>query len=195
MAKNRNLIKNTSYNFKLRSRPSFFIGAYIILGSILIKTIISGFTTDASPFGFLTVNYLESFIFICTLLVVIFSLLAFFFGNRKHERKIGNKVWNRNSKKMMWLLFCLLIILYLFEFYLLRIGQEAFIIPTFIIGYGLLLLALNFSKKISLYQFSIACFLIGFIPLFVDGFAFYSLIILGIAHCVFSFLNRISNDT
>ena len=191
MAKNKNLIKNTLYNFKLRSRPSFFIGTYIILGSLLIKTVISGFTTDASPFGFLTVNYLESFIFICTLLVVIFSLLAFFFGNRKHERKIGNKIWNRNSKKMMWLLLCLLTILYLFEFYLLRIGQEAFIIPTFIIGYGLLLLALNFSKKTSLYQFSIACFLIGFIPLFIDGFGFYSLITLGISHYIYAYLTKV----
>jgi hypothetical protein len=191
MAKNKNLIKNTLYNFKLRSRPSFFIGTYIILGSLLIKTVISGFTTDASPFGFLTVNYLESFIFICTLLVIIFSLLAFFFGNRKHERKIGNKIWNRNSKKMMWLLLCLLTILYLFEFYLLRIGQEAFIIPTFIIGYGLLLLALNFSKKTSLYQFSIACFLIGFIPLFIDGFGFYSLITLGISHYTYAYLTKV----
>jgi len=191
MAKNKNLIKNTSYNFKLRSRPSFFIGTYIILGSLLIKTVISGFTTDASPFGFLTVNFLELFIFIITGICVIFSLLAFFFGNRKHERKIGNKIWNRNSKKMMWLLLCLLTILYLFEFYLLRIGQEAFIIPTFIIGYGLLLLALNFSKKTSLYQFSIACFLIGFIPLFIDGFGFYSLITLGISHYTYAYLTKV----
>ena len=194
MAKNRNLIKNTSYNFKLRSRPSFFIGTYVILSTLLIKTTLTGFITDSSPFGFLTVNYLEGFIFIITFFGVFFSLLALFFGNRKYQRTIGNKVWNKNSKKMMWLLFILIIALYGVEFYLLRSGEEAFIIPTFIIGYGLLLLLLNFSKKISLYQFSIVSFLIGFIPLFVDNFGFNSLFILGVVHYVYAYINRSSNE-
>jgi hypothetical protein len=186
MAKNRNLIKNTSYNFKLRSRPSFFIGTYIILGALLIKTAIFGFTTDSSPFSFLTVNFLELFIFIITLICISFSLFALFFGCRRFQRKIGNKVWNKNTKKMMWILFLLIIILYFVEFYLLRIGEEAFIIPTFVISYGILLLALNFSKTIRLYQFSIACFLIGFIPLIIDGFGFNSLIVLGIAQYIYA---------
>lgn len=190
MAKNKNLIKNTSYNFKLRSRPSFFIGTYIFLGSLLIKAVISGFTIDSSPFSFLTVNFLELFIFIITGICVTFSLLALFFGNRKFQRKIGNKIWNRNSKKMMWLLLTLIIAFYGIEFYLLRIGEEAFIIPSFSIGYGLLLMILNLSKTRSLYQFSIACFLIGFIPLFVDGLGFYSLITLGIAHYFYAYLKR-----
>ena len=194
MAKNRNLIKNTSYNFKLRSRPSFFIGTYIILCTFLIKTTLNGFITDSSPFGFLTVNYLEGLIFIITFFGVLLSLFALFFGNRKYQRKIGNKVWNKNSKKMMWLLLALTTALYEVEFYLLRSGEEAFIIPTFIIGYGLTFLILNFSRIISLYQFSIICFLIGFIPLFIDDFGFYTLFILGIAHYVFAFLNRAQND-
>jgi hypothetical protein len=194
MAKNRNLIKNTSYNFKLRSRSSFFIGTYIILSTLLIKTTIIGFITDSSPFGFLTVNYLEGFIFIITFFGVLISLLALFFGNRKHQRTIGNKVWNKNSKKMMCLLFTLITILYGIEFYLLRNGEEAFIIPTFSIGYGLLLLTLNFSRTILLYKFSIVCTLIGFLPLFVEDFGFYTLFILGISHYIFAFVNRTSND-
>ena len=190
MAKNRNLIKNTSYNFKLRSSTSFFIGTYILLGALLIHTIISGFTIDSSPFSFLTVNFLETFIFIITGICVFFSLLALFFSNRKYERKIGNKVWNKNSRKMVWLLFLLVIILYSIEFYLLRIGEEAFIIPTFILGYGVLLLALNFSKTKALYLFSITCFLIGLVPLFIDGSGRYSLITLGIAHYVYGVTSR-----
>ena len=174
----------------LRNRPSFFIGTYIILASLLINTIISGFTTEASPFGFLTVNYLELFIFSITLLGTIFSLLALFFGNRKYLRKIGYKVWNKNSKKMMWLLLSIITLIYIIEFYLLRIGQEIFIIPTFIISYGIILLFLNHSKIVLLYLLSMVCFLIGFIPLFVDDFGFYTLIIFGIAHYTFAFLKR-----
>jgi len=186
MAKNRNLIKNTRYNFKLRSRPNFFIGTYFILGTQLIKTVISDFSTVDSPFSFLTVNFLEFFIFLITFLVFLFSTLAIFIDSRRYARKIGNKVWNQNSKKLMWYLYILVFILYLIEYYLLRTGEEAFIIPTFIMGYGILLLALNFSKKTPLYLFSIACFLIGFMPLFVDGSGLYSLIILGIGHFVYS---------
>lgn len=182
MAKNRNLIKNNAYNFKLRSRASFFIGTYLILGTVLIKTVISGFIAVDSPFSFLTVNFLELFIFSITCIVFLFSILALFFNSRRNTRKIGNRVWNRNSKKMMWLLYMLLLVLYGIEFYLLRIGEEAFIIPTFIMGYGIVLLLLNFSKTIPIYLFSIGCFLIGFIPLFVDGFGFYSLIALGVSH-------------
>lgn len=190
MAKNKNLIKNTSYNFKLRSRPSFFIGIYIITTSLLIDMVIVGFTTEASPFSFLTVNFLEFFIFSISLLGITFSLLALFFGNRKHQRRIGYKIWNKNSKKMMWFVFLLLTILYIIAFYLLRTAQEAFIIPTFIISYGILLLILNLSKTITLYLFSIASILIGFIPLFVDGFGFYTLIILGVIHLIYSYLNK-----
>ncbi len=185
MAKSRNLIKNNAYNFKLSSRSSFFIGTYFILGTLLIEIVISGFIAVDSPFSFLTVNFLEFFIFIITFLAFLFSILALFIDSRRNARKIGNKVWNLNSKKMMWLTYTLLFVLYGIEFYLLRIGEEAFIIPTFIMGYGILLLTLNFSKKTPLYLFSIACFLIGYIPLFVDGFGFYCLIALGISHYVY----------
>jgi hypothetical protein len=194
MAKNKNLIKNTSYNFKLRSRPSFFIGIYIITTSLLIDLVIVGFTTEASPFSFLTVNFLEFFIFSISLLGITFSLLALFLGNRKHQRRIGYKIWNKNSKKMMWFVFFAITVLYFIEFYLLRIGQETFIIPTFIISYGFLLILFNFSRIKVLYQFSMTSFIIGFLPLLIENFSFQTLIIFGISHLVFGFLNSISNE-
>ena len=132
MAKNRNLKVNTFYNFKLRKRPSFFIGTYIILSSFFIKYTLSEFITDSSPFGFLTVNYLEDFIFIISIFTVLLSLLSLFIFNRKHSRKIGYKVWNLNSKKMMWFLFLIILLLYISLFSLLRFGLENFIIPAFI---------------------------------------------------------------
>lgn len=190
MAKNKNLIKNTFYNFKLSKRPSLFIGTYIILSALLIKTTLSEFITDSSPFGFLTVNYLEAFIFIITFLGVLFSLLALFFGNRKYQRKIGNKIWNSNSKKMVWTLLILILILYIIEFYLLRSGQEIFIIPTFIIFYGLLLITLNLSRLTPIYLFSMICISIGFIPLLFDNSGFYSLFSLGAFHYIFAFINK-----
>ncbi|WP_347174158.1 hypothetical protein [Polaribacter uvawellassae] len=182
MAKNRNLIKNTNFNFVLKGRPSIFIGIYILIGALLIKTTIEGFSTDASPFGFLTVNFLEGFIVIITVLIVLFSMLALFFGNRRFQRKIGNKVWNRNSKKSILFLIVLIALLYLVLFYLLRIGEEQFIIPAFLIGYGCILMILNFSKSIPLYYFSMICVLLGIIALYTNGINFYLLMSLGISH-------------
>ncbi len=190
MAKNRNLIKNSNQNFKLFGRPSIFIGIYILIGAFLIQETISGFTTDGSPFGFLTVNFLEGFIFIITLLVFLFSLLALFFGNRKHQRKIGNKIWNRNSKKSMWLFIFLIALFYFVLFYLLRMGEEQLLIPAFLIGYGFFLMALNFSKSKSLYYLSMFSVLAGIISLYTNGINFYLLMSLGVAHVIFGFFNK-----
>ena len=190
MSKNRNLIRNTSYNFKLRKKPSLFIGTYIILGTLLIKLTIEGFTTEGSPFGFLTVNYLETFMVLITVLMLLFSLLALFYGNRRYQRKIGFKVWNRNSKKSIFLLFALFLALYSIEFYLLRTGDEAFIIPTFLISYGLILIILNQSKSKALYLFSMVSIGIGFIPLFIEGLGFYSLFIFGASHYMWSLVKN-----
>jgi hypothetical protein len=185
MAKNRNLIKNSSYNFRLLKRPNIFIGIYILIGTFLIQTTIKGFSTDSSPFGFLTVNFLEGFIFIITLFVVLFSLLTLFFGNRRYQRKIGKKGWNKNSRKSIYLLFLCIIILYLFLFYLLRIGEEQFIIPTFLIGYGFILVLLNFSKRKELYYFSLISLLFGVLSLYIPISSFIFLFALGVFHVFF----------
>lgn len=190
MAKNKNLIKNASYNFRLRKRPSIFIGIYIVLGTLLIKTTIEGFSTDSSPFGFLTVNFLENFIFIITLLVVLFSLLALFFGNRRYERKIGNKIWNSNSRKQLLLLILLLILMYVVAFYFLRNGTEQFIIPSFLIGYGLILVFLNFSKKKELYNFSMVVFLLGIFALYIPVSDFMFLFALGVSHVLYGMIKK-----
>lgn len=190
MSKNKNLIKNASYNFRLRKRPSIFIGIYILIGSLFIKTIIEGFSTDSSPFGFLTVNFLEGFIIIITTLVVLFSLFALFFGNRKRERNIGNKIWNTNSRKQLWLLFILIILMYVVAFYFLRNGTEHFIIPSFIITYGLTLIFLNFSKIKELYNFSMVVFLLGIFALYIPISSFIFLFALGISHIVYGMIKK-----
>jgi hypothetical protein len=189
MAKNKNLIKNTAYNFKLIKRALFFIGVYIILGALLIKTIINGFSTDSSPFGFLTVNFLEYFITIITLLVFLFSLLALFFGNRRYQRKIGFKIWNTNSFKSFEMLLFLIVINYLVAFSLLRSGLENYIIPSFLIGYGVVLSILNFSKTASLYYFSVSSFCLGILALFL-GFGIDFLFILGCFHIIYGIKKR-----
>lgn len=190
MAKNKNLIKNTNFNFTLKGRPSIFIGIYIILGTFLIKTAIDGFSTDGSLFGFLTVNFLEGFICISTLLVILFSVFALFFGNRKHQRKIGNKIWNTNSRKQFLLLIILIILIYNFEFYLLRKGTEQFIIPSFLIVYGLFLILLNFSKIKELYCLSMISFLLGILSLYIPISDFMFLFALGISHIVYGILKK-----
>ncbi|GEM_PF-818023 len=188
MAKNKKLIKNESYNFRLRKRPTIFIGTYILIGTLFIKTIIKGFSTDSSPFGFLTVNFLEGFIFIITLLVVLFSLLALFFGNRRYQRKIGNKVWNTNSRNQFLLLIVLIILMYVVAFYFLRNGSEQFIIPVFLITYELTLVILNFSKTTALYYFSMVIFLLGILALYIPVSAFIFLFALGISHLIYGII-------
>lgn len=184
MTKNRNLINNTHYNFKLRKTPSILIGIYIILGSFLIQTVIEGFHTDASPFGFLTVNYFEGVVFIISLLVFLFSLLALFFGNRRHARKIGIKVWNKNSRKSFWVLILLISFVYTILIYELRIGEEQFIIPTFLMGYGFILLLVNYSKSKEVYYLTMTSFALGFLPLLYPNYGFNSLFIFGVAHFI-----------
>lgn len=184
MAKNKNLINNTFYNFKLRGRPSILIGLYFILGSIFIQSIIKGFYTDNSPFSFLTVNYFESFITIITLLVFLFSLLALFFSNRRYARKIGNKVWNKNSKKSFWYLLILISGIYASLFFLLQNGLEQYIISAFLILYGFLLVILNFSKGKEIYYLSMVSFSLGLLSLLYIHYGFSSIFILGISHLV-----------
>lgn len=190
MFKNKDLIKNTSYNFRLRKRPTIFIGIYILIGTLLIKTTIEGFSTDSSPFGFLTVNFLENFIFIITLSVVLFSMLALFFSNRKYERKIGNKIWDTSSRKQLSLLLTLIIIMYVVAFYFLRNGTEQFIIPSFLITYGLTLVFLNFSKIKELNYFSMVIFLLGILALYIPLSDFIFLFALGISHLIYGIIKK-----
>jgi hypothetical protein len=190
MSKNKNLIKNAAYNFRLRKRPTIFIGIYILIGTLFIKTTIEGFSTDSSPFGFLTVNFLENFIFIITLLVVLFSILALFFGNRKYERKIGNKIWNVNSRKQLWFLVILTIIMYVVAFYFLRNGTEQFIIPSFLITYGLTVVFLNFSKIKELNYFSMVIFLLGILALYIPVSGYIFLFALGISHLIYGMIKK-----
>ena len=117
-------------------------------------------------------------------------MLALFFGNRRFQRKIGNKIWNWNSKKSIFLLIVLLTLLYFIEFYFLRIGEEQLIIPAFFIGFGCVLMILNFNKSIALYYFSMFCFLLGIIALYTNRINFYLLMSLGVAHIFYGFFTR-----
>lgn len=190
MKKHKQLVTTTSMNFALRSRPSFFIGTYLIVFALVTRAVLSGFITDASAFSFLTVDLLEMVLLLFSLLLLLFGLLALFFGNRSHLRSMGYALWNRNSKKVMWLLFLLLGIGYTLGLYLLRNGYELYIIPTCIVYYGFMIIGLNFSKHLSLYLFSLCCICIGFLPLCVDSFGLYSIGILGIAHYIFSYIQH-----
>lgn len=188
MGKNKNLINNFSYNFKLRGVSSILIGIYIILGTFLIQTILIGYTTVDSPFSFLTIDMLELFIFAVTVLAILFSALALFFGNRRITRRLHYKVWNAHSKKSVWQFFGLFIFGYIIFFYLLNAGFYDFIIPAFLICYGLLLSLLNYRKQPPLYIFTIISILFGFIALFFPTHWFYTLISLGTTHVIYGIL-------
>ena len=185
MAKNKNLIDNHSFNFRLKGTASVLVGIYMLLGATLIKSVLTGFITDDSPLGFLSIENIEIFIGVIIVLVFFFSLLAVFFGSRRTARKLGHNVWNKPSKKSFWLLLSLFFLVYLIGQLLLENGYFNYIVPAFLMCYGFLLSALNYNKHSSLYVLTIVSILLGLLSLFFPSYWEYALMGLGVAHLVF----------
>jgi len=185
MANNKNPTDNHSFNFRLKGTASILIGIYMLLGATLIQAVLTSFITDASPFGFLSIENLEVFIGLIIILIFFFSLLALFFGSRRAARKLGHNVWNKPSKKSGWLLLLLFFLVYLIGYLLLENGYFNYIVPAFLMCYGFLLSALNYNKYTSLYVLTIASILLGFLSLFFPSYWEYSLTALGVVHIGF----------
>jgi len=185
MTKNKHLTDNHSFNFRLKGTASILIGVYMLLGATLIKAVLTGFITDDSPFGFLSIENVEVFIGVIIVLLFFFSLLAVFFGSRRTARKLGHNVWNAPSKKSFWLLLPGCFLIYLIGYLLLENGYFNYIVPAFLICYGFLLSALNYNKYTSLYVLTIISIFIGFFSLFFPSYWQYTLMSLGLAHIVF----------
>lgn len=193
MDKNKKLIANPFFNFKLRGLSSILIGVYIFIGAISVKELLGGFITDESPIGFLSIENLDMVIGIVTLLVLIFSLLAVFYGSRRNSRKLGHRIWNEPTKKSVWQTIVLFLFGYIIMFSLVNNGYFNYVVPVFLICYGILLSLLNYSKFRPLFKFSITCMLLGvFVALFNDYWA-HGLMGLGLMHVVFGILVR--NDS
>lgn len=188
MTENKNLIGNRSFNFKLKGVSSVLIGIYILISSVLIKLTLTAFVTDDSPVGFLSIENLGALIGFITFLAYVFSLLALFFGSRKAARKINYKVWSNPSKKSLRQIVILFIFGYIIMYSLLNNGYYNFIVPTFLICYGLLLSLLNYSKYTSLYVFTLVSILIGIFALFFPEYWLQSLMFLGLTHIAFGIL-------
>ncbi|MDG2194288.1 MAG: hypothetical protein P8K77_05455 [Polaribacter sp.] len=188
MTKNKNLINNHSFNFRLKGTASILIGIYMLLGATLIKAVLTGFITDNSPLGFLSIENIEVFIGLIIVFIFFFSLLAIFFGSRRTARKLGYNVWNKLSKKSCWLLLSLFFLVYLIGHLLLENGYFNYIVPAFLICYGFLLSALNYNKYTGLYVLTIGSLLLGIFSLFIPAYWQYSLISLGLAHIAFGTL-------
>ena len=193
MAKNKKLINNPFFYFKLRGFTSILVGVYIFLGTILIKTILTGFITDDSPIGFLSIQNLGFFVGFIAFIIFLLSLLAIFFGSRRRARKLGYHIWNKSSKKSFWQSTLLFFFGYIIFYNLLHYGFQNYIVPTFLICYGFFLSLLNYSKYRSLYRFTMVSILLGIWTLYFPMYWNYALMSLGLTHISFGVLVR--NDS
>ncbi len=189
------LPKASAARVQLSPRTHFFIGSYLLLTSLGIDFILSGFTTDTSPLRFLTVELLELVVFSATGLGVFLSIIALFWGHRRHVRASSRSFWNTPTKHMSVILILWFLFMYLLTYHLLQNATEQQIIPTLLLGYAFLLAALNFSKQGTLYSFSLLSFILGALSFYIAGIGFKCLFVLGLFQILFGFSLRINKLT
>ena len=136
MPKNKKLINNPYFYFKLRGFTSILIGVYILLGTTLVNTVLIGYVTDDSPLGFLSIQNLNFFIGFIIFIVFLLSLLAVFYGNKRRARKFGYRIWNKSTKKSFWHILILILLGFLISYSLLNNGYNNYIVPSFLICYN-----------------------------------------------------------
>ena len=181
---------NTATQVQLGPRTHLFIGSYLFLISLCVDLILTGFTANGSPISFLTVDLLELIIFIVTGLGAVLAMIALFWGHRRHVRAHRRPFWNAHSKKMGALLLIWTLLMYVFAYYHLDRQEEQQIIPSLLLGYALLLVLINFSKRRTLYFLSFLSFLMGILSFGSAGIGFNCLFLLGLSHIVFGLFSQ-----
>lgn len=181
---------NTAAKVQLAPRTHLFIGSYLFSISLCVDLILTGFTANGSPISFLTADLLELIILVMTGLGVVLAITALFWGHRRHVRAHERAFWNGHSKKMGALLLLGILLLYALAYFQLNSGEEQQIIPSLLLGYALLLVLINFSKRRTLYFFSFLSFLMGILSFGFAGIGFKCLFLLGLSHMVFGFFSQ-----
>ena len=87
MPKNKNLQPNSEVNFILKGVNSIQIGIYFLLFAYLTKQILSGFISDSSMLGMMSIEIVEVMLISLGIFFVIFSYFALFFSSRRTCRK------------------------------------------------------------------------------------------------------------
>jgi len=172
---------NLSVNFILKGLSSICIGFYFLIGSYLMKLIITPFLIEDYYADVTSVFLLVAVVF----LVFVFSILTLYYFGNKAAKKQNIRLWNAASKTVAKKFFTGIIILFLVLFILLQFNFYNYLTPTFLILYGFLLYFLRQNQRKGFIIIASLCLFLGIICFLIPSYWYSSLTILGIAHITY----------
>jgi hypothetical protein len=181
---------NFEINFSLKGNASIQIGVYFLLAAYVIKTVLDGFLVDDNPFGMMSAEIIEFIIISITFFTFLFSALALYFKGRRQSNKFQYKLWNAKTKKNFWFFILSFIGILFLLITLMNLGYIDFIVPSFLLLYGLLTFLNKNKKRKSLLILSGICLLLAFLCILIPSYWYSSIFILGIAHITYGFVVR-----
>lgn len=185
MANTRNLQANTDLNFILRGTNSIQIGIYFLVAAYLFQSIFSGFLSDSSLIGMMSIEIIESMLIAITVLFFAFAYFALYFSNRRVCRKHKTLFWNSITKVVFFVTTVLSIVTIIALSYLNSQGLFLDITPVFLILYGSYLLLFNFRKKQQLYYLGSLSILLAILCFLIPTYWYSSIFILGVGHIIY----------
>ncbi|MEO9571311.1 MAG: hypothetical protein ABJH82_05070 [Polaribacter sp.] len=172
---------NLQNNFTLKNLTSILIGGLILAFSYFLKTTLDAILLDDS------VNNVI-FGFIITLIVL--STLILFVDGKKTANKNKTTLWNTKTKlATKKYLICFAFILSILAL-LLNLEYLAYLTPTFLILYGVLLFLFKNNKRKNLLVLSGLCLLLATMCFLIPSYWYSSISIIGIAHIAYGVVTR-----
>lgn len=179
------MLNNSQIHFSLKGFTSILIGAYFLLGSYVIKTLLNGFLIDDNPASVLSVKTIEVAIIVISFLVFLFSSLAIFFSGKRNAKKSQIKLWNPKTKTALWKYIVGILFIFTTLFVLLNAGFIDYLTPIFLIFYAILLFIFKNKERENILILSGLCVLFATVCLLIPSYWYSSLSILGIAHITY----------
>jgi hypothetical protein len=176
---------NLEVNFSLKGNASIQIGVYFLITAYLIKTILDGFLIDDNLVGMFSPEILEFIITGITFSTFLLSGLALYFKGKRNAKKFEYQLFNKKTKKNFWLFILSFIGIFIFLVVLKNLGYIDFIVPSFLILYGLLTFLNKKKERKGLLIISAISILLGVICILIPGYWYSSLCILGIGHIAY----------
>ena len=190
MGRTRNLQSNTSQNFILRGFNSIQIGLYLLLFAYVLKSLLDGFLSDVSLLGMMSIEVIETVGLSVLTLFILLSGLAVFFSNRRRFRKLGEKVWNKDSKSKMMEYYVLSILGFVLLFALKNSSFSMYLPTAFLAYLALMLVGLNRKRKKPLILLASISLLLGILSFLIPSYWYSSFLIVGIGFVLYGIMIR-----
>jgi len=181
---------NTSpLNFSLVGFTSIQIGVYILLAAFAIETLLVNFS-DTDTLGLSSEINLVIAISTITFFTVLFSFFALFFKGKRNAKEQKLQLWNQKSVTTFWIIFIAFLSIFGILIFAYNQGFEDLITPVFLIFYGFLLFGFHKKERKNLLIISGICLFLSIICFLIPMYWYSSLLILGVAHITYGFVNR-----